>query len=493
MRAQVAALSLLAIFHTIPSWGQSVPIYQVTVIERTVKAVNYQYRGGQTRIDFAGTVLLPGAKGEALVECKSGRTEIDAKFSRVVAPTRFGREYLTYVLWAITPEGHAKNLGEVLADSGDHAHLLVTTDLQAFGMIVTAEPYSAVRQPSDVVVMENVVRPDTIGKSEPIQARFELLPRGAYTYIRPTGAPEPEGPKVSMSRYESLLAIYQAQNAIQIARSQGADNYAADTLAKAESLLAEARQMEARKLGRSAVVTEARQAAQTAEDARAIAVQHSRDAELAKARAEVAEERAKREEAERAAREARIEADQVRARADATAAAKVPQQTMTQQPPPVEHPPAVVPPPPPQQDVRKVEARMQLMRTMNSYFPTTDTPRGLVITLHDRDFRGPALDPAIAARVANMASVIASHRGLNIEVEGHGEQSAATRAAEVRDTLLRGGLSTSAVTARGMGTSRPVVSPSSPGAHEQNRRVEIIISGDPIGTLATWDRSYSLR
>jgi outer membrane protein OmpA-like peptidoglycan-associated protein len=494
MRAQLAGISLLALFGTFPGWGQSVPIYQVTVIERTVKAVNYQYRGGQTQIDFAGTVLLPEAKGGAIVESKAGRTEIDAKFSHVAAPTRFGREYLTYVLWAITPEGHAKNLGEVLADGSDHAHLLVTTDLQAFGMIVTAEPYSAVRQPSDVVVMENILRPDTIGKSEPIQARFELLPRGAYTYIRPSGgAPVAEGPKVSMDRYESLLAVYQAQNAVQIARSQGADKYAADTLAKAESLLAEARQMEERRLGRSAVVTEARQAAQTAEDARAIAVKHAHDEELASARAEVAQERARREEAERAAREARAQADAAAATAAANILQREPEIVPAPVPPPsrVERLPEPVPQP--QQDARKTEARLQLMHRMNSYFPTSDTPRGLMITLHDRDFRGPALDPAIAARVANLASMIAAQRGLAIEVEGHGEQSSSVRAAEVRDTLLRGGLSTGTVTARGLGTSRPLVAAGSPGAHEQNRRVEIIISGDPIGTLATWDRSYSLR
>src|SRR5947209_20475861 len=170
MRTQVCAAVVFGSFLAGSGWSQSTPIYQVTVIERTVKAVNYQYRGGQTRIDFAGTVLLPEAKGEAIVESKSGRTEIDAKFSRVATPARFGAEYLTYVLWAITPEGHAKNLGEVLADGGDHAHLKVTTDLQAFGMIVTAEPYSAVRQPSDVVVMENEIRPDTVGKIEFIQA-----------------------------------------------------------------------------------------------------------------------------------------------------------------------------------------------------------------------------------------------------------------------------------------------------------------------------------
>src|SRR5204863_6029421 len=142
--------SVLALLSTSTICGQQVPIYKITVTERTVKAVNYEYRRGPTRIDFRGTVLLPDAKGEAVVESKAGRTEVTVKFDRVLAPSRYGGEYLTYVLWAITPEGHAKNLGEVIADGGDHARLHVTTDLQAFGMIVTAEPYAAVGQPSDV-------------------------------------------------------------------------------------------------------------------------------------------------------------------------------------------------------------------------------------------------------------------------------------------------------------------------------------------------------
>src|SRR5882724_174269 len=185
MKGQVSALSIFALLSTSAVFPQSVPIYQVTVTERTVKAVNYEYRRGPTRIDFRGTILLPDAKGDAVVESKAGRADISVKFDRVLAPSRYGGEYLTYVLWAITPEGHAKNLGEVLADGGDHARLHVTTDLQAFGMIVTAEPYSAVRQPSDVVVMENEIRPDTAGKVEVIQAKYELLPRGQYTYVKP--------------------------------------------------------------------------------------------------------------------------------------------------------------------------------------------------------------------------------------------------------------------------------------------------------------------
>src|SRR5579863_5831759 len=103
------------------------PIYRVTVVSRSLPAVNYEHRGGPTMIDFQGTVLLPKAKGAATVESKRGRIMIDAKFEHLEPPTRFGREYLTYVLWAISPEGRPRNLGEVLVDSSNKAHVKVTT------------------------------------------------------------------------------------------------------------------------------------------------------------------------------------------------------------------------------------------------------------------------------------------------------------------------------------------------------------------------------
>src|SRR5579862_7064349 len=219
MDRKLIAIAALVIFNTAAGWAQNepehsgtVPLYRVTVVDRTISAVNYQYRNGPTMIDFRGTVLMPPAKGEAIVESKEGRVEVDVKFEHLAPPTRFGREYLTYVLWAITPEGHAKNLGEILAGSSDKAHMRVTTDLQAFGLIVTAEPYSAVRQPSDVVVLENQIRPDTIGRTEPIQAKYELLPRGHYTYNVPSNlaAAEGSGPMLSQSQYQEVVEIYQA-------------------------------------------------------------------------------------------------------------------------------------------------------------------------------------------------------------------------------------------------------------------------------------------
>jgi outer membrane protein OmpA-like peptidoglycan-associated protein len=291
---------------------------------------------------------------------------------------------------------------------------------------------------------------------------------------------------VSAARYDSLLAIYQAQNAVQIARSQGAEQYAGDTLAKAESLLSDARRLEAQNAGRSAVVTAARQAAQTAEDARAIAAKRSQETELAEARATAAQERERREAAERAARQAQIQASEQQT--------KVADDNIQRQKAEAEAE-SVIPPTPAEREseARKSEARVRLMQRMNTYFTTADTPRGLMVTLHDRDFRGAALDPAIAARLANLAATIAAQPALRIEVDGHGEQFSSERASAVRDTLVRAGMQPRNVAAQGLGLSRPLVSATTPNGREQNRRVEIVVTGDSIGSLAHWDHSYSVR
>ena len=248
------------------------PIYRVTVVSRTLQAINYQHRSGPTMIDLKGTVLLPQAQGSAVVESKRGRTTINAKIDHVDPPTRYGAQYLTYVLWAITPEGRPKNLGEILVDGSNKAHLNVTTDLQAFGLIITAEPYYAVTQPSDAVVLENVLRPDTMGTREYVTARYDLMPRGGFVMNVQSPARVPEGNKISYDQYEAILELYQAENAVQIARSMSADRLAPESYNKAVSLLDQARQMQRSSRDPDMVVTLARNAAQTAEDARVIAV-----------------------------------------------------------------------------------------------------------------------------------------------------------------------------------------------------------------------------
>jgi flagellar motor protein MotB len=499
MTRKLFASAAFVLSCTVVALAQTVPLYRVTVIDRTVSAVDYQYRNGPTRIDFRGTVLLAEAKGDATVESKEGRVEIDARFGHLPAPTRYGREYLTYVLWAITPEGHAKNLGEIVAGSSEKGKLHVTTDLQAFGMIVTAEPYSAVRQPSDVVVLENQIRPDTIGNSEPIQAKYELLPRGHYTYQVPENVQQAEGngPMLSMDQYQEVLEIYQAQNAVQIARSAGADQYAAETLGKADALLRQARDEQALKAAMTTVVTTARKAAQTAEDARIIAVERKQRDELDQARSQAASAQAQQAQAQAAAQTAQAEAAASRAlleqeraarqQADPDAAAATaqapapPPQTVVMQAPPAPAP----------DTQRKTELRMRLYQQLSSVLPARDTPRGLVLTLADSDFREASVSPAVYGRLARVAAIVAAQQGLTIEVDGH-EVHSGERANAVRDLLLHDGVPAGAIVARALGDSRPLVSNATASGREQNRRVEITISGSAIGDMPYWAKSYSL-
>ena len=511
MKPQTPAMIAFAFLTSGVGWcqppapaGQNVPLYRVTVIERTVKAVNYTYRSGEpTRIDFRGTILLPESKGDAMVESKAGRVDIDAHFDRLKPPTRYGHEYLTYVLWAITPEGHPKNLGEVLAGSSDKAHLHVTTDLQAFGLIVTAEPYSAVRQPSDVVVMENEIRPDTVGKIEPIQAKFDLLPRGHYTYTVPADliAAEGNGPTVSMGRYEEMVEIYQAQNAVQIAGAMGAAQYAPDTFARAQELLRSAQAFEATHSERSRAIQNAREAAQTAEDARAITLKRRQDAEVASASAEAAQERQRRIQAEAEAQAARVQSSADRAMLDQERIARQQAEAQAARTPvqiqpgaPVVQPPQTVVQVQPPSDYRNDNKRNMRIAMYQQFgaagLECSDTPRGLVVTVPASDFNGRGLQPAIAGRIEQVASIIRAHPGLTVEVDENGEGIG--RGDAVRSALTQNGVPASAISVRQMGNAHPIASNGTPYGRELNRRVEITISGDAIGRIPYWDKTYSL-
>jgi flagellar motor protein MotB len=501
MTKQLLCVTVLLTLATWPAAGQKresgpAPIYSVTVVERTTRAVNYQYRSEPTMIDFLGTVLLPMGKGSALVESKQGRTEIDAKFENLAAPVRFGREYLTYVLWALTPDGGPHNIGEVVPGTSDKAHLRVTTDLQAFALIVTAEPYSAVRQPGDVVVMENEIRPDTVGKTEQVEARYELMPRGHYAWQVPPGGKTAENgaPKVSMRKYEELSELYQAQNAVGIARAAGAGQYAPNTFAKAEKLLADANQLEHHNGDSKRVVQDAREAAETAEDARVIAERRKQEEKLAGAAAQVAQAQAEAQQARSDAQAARAEADAERAareRAEANASAA--RQQRATPPPPA--------PPAPREQGSAVEPsvlRARLLEQLNVPLPTRDTPRGLVATIRDNGFSGSALLGNTSSQVARVGAMVAAHPGLRIEVDGHDDGPDADllskqRAEGVRAVLVSQGLPAESVSARGWGNSRPLASDTTETGREENRRVEITVSGEPIGTLPAWDRTYSLE
>lgn len=486
----------------------NVPVFRVTVVSRTVTAVNYLHRSGATKMDFQGTALMPRAHGVAKVESKQGRIAIDTKFADLTPASQYGPEYLTYVLWAITPEGRSINLGEILLN-GSKSGVDVTTDLQAFGLIVTAEPYYAVTQPSDVVVMENIVRPDTLGKIEQVNAKYGLLQRGQYTL----NADRSKISSVQMDHHVPL-ELYEARNAVEIARWSGADRYAADSFQKAEQFLQEAESEQRNKTGKKPVAQSAREAVQTAEDARLIALKRQQDEQQANERAAAAQreaqakaradaEASERQAAERAKQEAQAataQAQQEKQEAEAARAAAVAQQQSAeaaraaavaqQQSAEAEAEKARLATT--QAEQEKAQLREQLRQQLNLILETRETARGLIVNMSDVlfDFGKYTLKPGAREKLAKISGIILAHPGLKLAVEGHtdsvggdefNQRLSEQRANAVRDYLVQQGVAQDSITARGFGKTRPVATNDTPAGRQQNRRVELVVSGDVIG------------
>jgi outer membrane protein OmpA-like peptidoglycan-associated protein len=541
------------------------PIYRVNVVARTTKAINYRHRSGSTKVDFQGTALMPRARGDAKVDSKQGYLSVDAHFKNIEPASKFGPEYLTYVLWAITPEGRPKNLGEVVLNGTVDSKLDVTTDLQAFGLIVTAEPYFSVTMPSDVVVMENVIRTDTVGKIEEIDAKYELLPRGQYTLnvspadLRARAIPDPKRP----------LEVLEARNAVQIARWSGADKYASDTYQKAAQLLDEAENYQIRKHPeKKPAAMIAREAVQTAEDARLITLKRQEEERLAQERQAAADREAaaraqadaeaqrraqaeqakmQAEQAQAAAQQATAQAQQataqaVRDRADAEAAkaaaladadrirreselAKAAAQAETQrlmaqaaqERASLEAARAAAEAQQraaqseadrarlaadeanrlrQQSEQEKAALKEQLRQQLNMVLETRSTARGLIVQMNDVlfDTAKYTLRPAAREKLAKIAGILLAHPSLKLEVEGHtdsvggddyNQRLSEQRAATVRDYLVQNGISMNSVSAIGFGKTRPIASNDSSAGRQQNRRVELVVSGEEIGTSTT--------
>ena len=490
------------------------PFYQVTLVGRAITAINYQHRSGATRIDFQGTPLLPLAKGEARVESKQGRIEIRAEFRNLQPAQRFGTEYVTYVLWAITPEGKPSNLGEVLLN-GTNSKLSVTTPLQSFGLIVTAEPYFAVTQPSDVVVLENAVRPDTKATTEQISANYELIQRGQYTYdVSKAGLAMTLDPSIP-------LEVYEARNAVLIARQAGADKYAADTFTKAQNSLAQAEDLLKRKASKKEIAQASRNAVQTAADARGIALRRREDERIAQERAAAAEREARATgEAEAAAarqrqeEEARRQAELQRQQAEeqqkqeevrrqqaereaareahARAEADAARQAALQKEAEARETAA-------RAEREKQELRAALLEQFNRILPTQDTPRGLMVKMSDVLFDTGKYDlrPPAREALAKLSGIVLAHPGLKLEIEGHTDSTGSLtfnqklseqRADSVRAYLIQEGLNPDSITSRGFGPGMPVADNKTIKGRQLNRRVEIIISGEVIGTRISGTR-----
>jgi outer membrane protein OmpA-like peptidoglycan-associated protein len=439
------------------------------------------------------------------------------------------------------------NLGEVLVGDNHRSKLDVTTDLQAFALIVTAEPYYAVRQPSNVVVIENVVREDTKGTTETVNAKYELLERGGYI---PTGYKF--DPVVLNAKLP--LEFFEARNALRIAQSEGAEQYAGDSYQHAVKLMDNADgYATSTHIDKKPLIAVSREAVQTAEDARAIAVQKMDDVRLANERRASADAQAKTQsEADAAMRQkeqaeadttraqsanaqaqsdmaqaqaakkqaesdtenaqaakAQAEADAAKARTDATdaqaATAKAQSDMAADQASSATALSAAqadadqsradtlkAQQASQQAETDKAAMRTKLSEQLNSILQTRDTARGLIVSMSDVlfDTGKYSLKPGAREKLSKVAGILLAYPGLNIEVGGYtdnvggdamNQTLSENRAGSVRDYLVQQGVSSNSVSSRGFGSTLPVSSNDNSAGRQQNRRVELLVSGEAIG------------
>ena len=492
---------------------------KTTSVSHQMKAINYR-NASSSKVDMQGTQLMPSANGEAKVQSRKGSVEVELKMSGLDPANRFGMEYLTYVLWAISPQGRAVNLGELVLDHGQ-AKLKATTELQTFGLVVTAEPYFAVTQPGSLVVSENALRTDTAGSEQQIQFSYELLGRDAYSS--------------SNARIENAifgidprtpLELFEARNAVRIARNANAGKYSPSALANAEHSLQQAESAYSSKANKTSIATYARDAAQTAEDARVMALKKQEEERMAqdaaareaqaraqaqaeaqrrqqaeedraKAESDRAKAEADRAEAERMRQEAEEEAQQAaKAKAEAEAAqqaAVAQQQQLAVEADKARAAAAEADRLRQQAEKEKADLRARLLQQLNSVLETHDTARGLIANMGDVLFQTGKyeLKPEARERLAKVSGILLAYSSLKIAIEGHtdsvgtddyNQRLSEQRAEAVRDYFIGQGVASQAVTVRGLGKSQPIASNDTPDGRQRNRRVELVLSGDAIGT-----------
>jgi len=471
---------------------------------------------------------MAGASGEAKVESKKTNVAIDAKFQGMEDATKFGLEYLTYVLWAVSPEGRAVNLGELTLDKGN-AHLKVVTDMQTFGLIVTAEPYFAVNQPGNMVVLESVV-PENVAQGEEISTKYELVGRGTYSATNE----HIQNAIFGIDR-TTPLELFEARNAVRIAHIAAGQKYASSILAKADQQLTQAESSYRQKQGRPAIESAARETTQTAEEARVMAVKQKAEDEAqaqaaadkkaaedreAKARADAesqSERRVEAEEAQKQAEAAKAEAEKMKAEAEQAAAeaarqqaeaekakaeAVAQQQALAAETAKAQQAAAQSEQLRQQAEKEKQELRARLLQQLNTILSTRDTARGLIANMSDVLFKSGSFEllPGARERLAKISGIVLAYPSLHLQVEGHtdsvggddyNQQLSEHRAEAVRDYLVQQGISAPSIEAKGFGKTEPIASNETPEGRQQNRRVELVLSGEAIGNTA--DASTGVR
>lgn len=569
--------------------SQTNPVKSVT---HSTKAIDYR-QGSKSQIDFKGTSLMPEASGRAEVAAKTGTAHISVKLEHLTPANSFGLQYLTYVLWAISPEGMPSNIGELIVRDGK-SEIRASAAMQAFALIVTAEPYFAVTQPSEKVVAENEPGQDVQGSPRAINVSYEVIPGIAYaSQVQPI-----QDPVYGIDKHVPL-SLKEARNAVRIAKDAHAEQYASSALSRGEQLLKQADDYYSRKQNERAIATVAREATQAAEAARVMAFKleqqakvdeekriahenlakaqseaesQTRQAQQAQADAQSRAERAQQAESARhdaeqqaakaqdaaqqaaaaaqsaqqqlqqeassgqqiradqqaAAQQAQAQADQARQEAATAQQRAQEQERAAQQAEEQLHQEQAAAQQAQQQfqqeqaarqqaetqaqssqqqlqqtqqqltqaQTEKEQVRQRLLGQLNQVLQTKDSARGLVVNMPDVLFslNSANLKPTARERLAKVAGILIAYPDIHVEVDGYTDNTGSLdynqrlsqqRADAVRSYLVQQGVPSSSIDSKGLGPSDPIASNDSSEGRQQNRRVNLIVSGQSIGAQLT--------
>jgi len=496
--------------------------YAYQPVAHTTKAVDYK-QGSSSKVELRGTSVMPDVKGEAEIKTKTGRVEIEAELEHLNPANGISLSYLTYVLWAISPDGHPSNIGELVVKDGK-ASIHTATPMQAFALIVTAEPYYAVSQPGDQVVAENVIGKDTKGAVSGVDVNFELIPRSAYA-----DQAEPLQKPVYGIDKNTPLSLLEARNAVRIAKSANADEFAASAFQNAQQSLNQAEDYYQRKQNTKSIDTVARAAVQSAETARVTALraaeqaridrervdqarrvaearaqsdQARTDSQQAQQQAQIAQQQAQLEAHQRQAAEAQrqataqqaaqaqADADRARQQAQLEAQQRMNAEQQAQQAQ-AQSQQAQLQAQQAQQQV--AQTRAQMLAQLNQVLETRDTARGLIVSMPDVLFDTGKSDLRAGARerLAKVAGILIAYPNIQVEIDGYtdntgtaafNQQLSEERAQAVRDYITQQGVPAGSISAHGFGEDNPVGSNDTASGRQQNRRVELVVSGQSIGT-----------
>ena len=559
MRVLVCTLALaglLSLPAATQAQDQSTASSGVETIARATQAIDYR-RGDRTDVDITGTDLSPNVTGKAKIINKRGLTDVHVDVEDLRSANALDASYLTYVLWAISPEGMAKNIGELVEKNGK-ASLHTTTNLQAFALVITAEPDFAVSQPSELVVAENTLKSTTKGSPEPITVHYQVFPRSTYL-----SQASPAPADIYRDHKNAPLDLLEARNAVRIAEGSHASEYASDALRRAQQLLQQAEDDFNSHHSDKTVETSARSAVQAAEEARALSVRGEHQAKLereqqeareraehAETQAQNAQQQAQQSEAERQAAEQRAQAEQQhaqqaqqQAQEEAQRRAQLEQQNQqvqqqaaqaqqqaqeAQQQAELQRQQAAQAQQQAQTEAQRREAaeqqaqqtsqqvdearrqaqeaqqraqnaetqqqelRQQLRDQLNQILQTRDTARGLIVSMPDVLFdTGSAnLKSTARERLAKVSGILIAHPDIKVEVDGYTDSTgdpmfnqklSQERAASVQTYLTQQGVPAGSVSIHGFGQANPIASNDTASGRQQNRRVELVVSGESIG------------